>query len=169
MIYWDAPFCHLDRAANKPIAKAFAFFPLILRVQKRSASLRGQYGSFPRAMGTFHSAWPWGSSSGQPGEGMPTRSQKDYQGRNRNLLGCRQPLWGWEVSTILGRKTGQATSKGTLLQFLMRLPCVACPECQLSHKSTHWVTPSNLSIPAGKQHIRPLTALLWLVGWEVVF
>lgn len=29
------------------------------------------------------------------------------------------------------------------------------PECQLSHKSTHWVSPSNLSNPAGKQHIRP--------------
>ena len=145
---------------NKPIAQAFVFFPLLLRVQKRSASFRDQYGSFPRAVGAFHSAWPRRSSSGQPGEGMPARSQKAYQGHNRNLLGCRQPLWGREVSTILGRKMGQVTSKGTLLQLLVRLPCVACPECQLSHKSTHWATPSNLSIPAGKQHIRPLTALV---------
>lgn len=38
------------------------------------------------------------------------------------------------------------------------------PECQLSHKSTHWVSPSNLPNPAGKQHIRLLTALMtaWL-------
>lgn len=42
--------------------------------------------------------------------------------------------------------------------------CLCHSECQLSYKSTHWVSPSNLSNPAGKQHIRPLTVFMttWL-------
>lgn len=73
-----------------------------------------------------------------------------------------------ETGANLRKGTGPVTCIGSLFLSSSR-DCLCHPDCELSHKSTHWVSPSNLSNPAGKQHIRPLTALLWLLGWEVVF
>lgn len=81
----------------------------------------------------------------------------------RTDLGQWQALEAPEAGIVLGRWELSHTYISSLLPS-SSWACLCHPECQLSHKSTHWVSPSNLPNPAGKQHIRPLTGLMtaWL-------
>lgn len=95
-------------------------------------------------------------------ERVPTAA---YLGQHRNLQGCRQTTTvGPRCCYPLRRENGTSSMHRCSPPAAPHEIAWCRPECQLSCKSTHWVSPSNLSNPAGKQHIRPLTALMtaWL-------
>lgn len=137
--------------------------------RRRALPPRDQCGSFPVAVGVLHSSGQRRGSNRQDGEGMPACSQKTCQGQNRNLQGHREPLGGPGGWYHLRKESGTRHRHRLSPPVTPHETALSCPERQLSHKSTHWVSPSNQSNPAGKQHIRPLTAPSWLFGWEVVF
>ena len=145
----------LSREKTNPsaIAKPFFFF--------------SQRSSYSRAVGTFSSAVRTGhwAARGRHASMLTESLSRTY----RTLRGCRQALWGLEVGTTSERKMEPVMSKSAVLQLLVRPSRVARPERLVSYKSTHWVSLCHGSNPAGKQHIRPLTALSWFLGWEVVF
>ena len=164
---WNSHLLRTELWKNQPQCSCQGIFFLLIHPEGTEKEFFPQRSSYPEAVGTFSLAVRTGhwAARGRHASMLTESLSRTY----RTLPGCRQALWGLEVGTTSERKMEPVMSKSAVLQLLVRPSRVARPERLVSYKSTHRMSLRHGSNPAGKQHIRPLMALSWFLGWEVVF